>query len=70
MAGKRIKVVEESGSGRNERFQDMRTRELLTRPELVRRIERGDYAHYHVREIDGVKTPVSNPDQSEGNNLG
>ncbi|HUG39534.1 MAG TPA: hypothetical protein VMM12_03560 [Longimicrobiales bacterium] len=70
MAGKRIKVVEESGSGRNERFQDTRTREVLTRPELVRRIASGDYPNYHVREVNGVKTPVSNPDQSEGNNLG
>lgn len=70
MAGKRIKVVEASDTGRNERFQDTVTREALTRPELVRRIEHGDYPNYHVREVEGVKTPVSNPDQSEGNNLG
>jgi len=70
MTGKRIKVVEESGSDRNERFQDTRTREVLTRPELVRRIERGQYPNYHVRNVDGLKTPVSNPNESEGNNLG
>ena len=70
MAGKRIKVVEESDSGRNQRFQDTVSREVLTRAELVRRIERGKYPNYHVRDVAGKKTPVSNPDHSEGNNLG
>ena len=32
--------------------------------------EIGNYEHYHVREINGIKTPVSNPDKSTNNNLG
>ncbi len=42
----------------------------MTRPQFVRAIEAGNYPNYHIREIDGIKTPASNPDQSERNNLG
>ncbi|MDE0246372.1 MAG: hypothetical protein OXO56_00370, partial [Gammaproteobacteria bacterium] len=42
----------------------------MTRAQFVREIEQGNYPNYHVREIDGVKTPVSNPDGSSRNNLG
>lgn len=66
----RIKVVREEATGRNTAFQDTRTREVLSRAEFVRRIEHGDYPRYHVRKVGGVKTPVSNPDSSERNNLG
>jgi hypothetical protein len=37
--------------------------------EFVRAIEIGRYPDYHVRRINEVKTPVSNPDGSEGNNF-
>lgn len=70
MAGKRIAVTKESDSGRNLGFKDTRTGERLSRAGLVQKIEQGMYSNYHVREINGVKTPVSNPDRSEGNNLG
>jgi hypothetical protein len=70
MTGKRLRVTQESETGRNERFRDTRTGETLSRGEVVRRIESGRYDDYHVRRINGVKTPVSNPDRSEGNNLG
>ena len=39
------------------------------RPELVRQIEKGNYPGYHVRKINNVKTPASNLDKSENNNL-
>ena len=68
--GKRISVTQESDSGRNQRFRDNHTGESLSRTELVRRIEGGGYPNYHVREVNGVKTPVSNPDGSSNNNLG
>lgn len=67
---KRISVTRETDSGRNQRFRDNRTGIEMSRAELVRKIEQGEYDTYHVREINGVKTPVSNPDQSENNNLG
>lgn len=70
MTGKRIKVVKESESGGNQRFKDTRTRQEMSRSQFVRQIEQGKYPNYHVRRIAGVKVPVSNPDHSEGNNLG
>lgn len=66
---KRVTVVKESDSGRNEKFRDNRSGTVMSRPEFVRKIEHGDYDKYHVRIVHGVKTPVSNPDGSEGNNL-
>jgi hypothetical protein len=67
---KRIVVTDESDSGRNRRFHDNVTGEDMSRAEFVRRIESGGYANYHVRRVNEVKTPVSNPDGSEHNNLG
>ena len=66
---KRVTVTEESDTGRNTRFHDNRTGADMTRTQFVREIERGNYDRYHVREINGVKTPVSNPDRSTNNNL-
>ena len=66
---KRVKVTRESETGRNTRFHDNRTGTDMTRTQFVREIERGSYDRYHVREINGVKTPVSNPDSSTDNNL-
>lgn len=69
MAGKRVKVSSENKSGRNQKFIDTKTRKEMTRAEFVREIERGKYPGYHVRKTKGVKTPTSNPDKSENNNL-
>ena len=65
----RITVTRESESGRNEQFRDNRTGTIMSRAEFVRQIEAGNYPNYHVREINNVNTPVSNPDSSEANNL-
>lgn len=70
MTRKRIKVTEESDSGRNKQFHDNRTGENMTRKQLVDKINDGDYPGYHIRRINGINTPVSNPDRSENNNLG
>ncbi len=67
---KRIKVTEENSSGRNQEFHDNFTGADMTRAGLVRAIESGTYPRYHVRVINGVKTPVSNPDGKNTNNLG
>lgn len=67
---KRVTVTRESDSGRNERFRDNSTGREMSRSEFVREIERGNYGNYHVRDINGVPTPVSDPDRSERNNLG
>lgn len=69
MTNKRMKVTKESESGRNQRFHDNRTGDDLTRSGFVRAIKNGDYPNYHVREINGIETPVSNPDRHKNNNL-
>ncbi len=51
-------------------FHDNFTGQEMTRARFVREIERGNYPNYHVRDVNGFKTPVSNPDGKEGNNLG
>jgi hypothetical protein len=70
MPRKSVRVTRESESGRNLRFRDSDKGRSMSRAEFVRLIEAGTYPQYHIRVIDGVKTPVSNPDRSEGNNLG
>ena len=69
MPRKRITVTSESDSGRNQKFHDNYTGQDMTRAQLVNKIEGGSYDNYHVRKINNIKTPVSNPDGKEGNNL-
>lgn len=66
---KRVRVTQDSESGRNQKFIDTATGRRMTRAEFVDEIERGKYPNYHVRRINSLKTPVSNPDASERNNL-
>lgn len=66
---KTVEVTQESDSGRNQRFHDDRTGREMSRTEFVQRIRQGEYPDYHVRIINGIATPASNPDGSENNNL-
>lgn len=66
----RLKVTRESSTGRNIGFKDAKTGREMTRAETVREIKSGTYDDYHVRKVNGVETPCSNPDRSEKNNLG
>ena len=59
---KRVKVIQESATGRNKQFHDNYLGINMTRAEFVRAIQAGEYPHYHVRRIQGIKTPASNPD--------
>jgi len=68
--GKRISVTSETSTGRNNTFRDNVTGATMTRAQFVRQIENNVYDNYHVRVINGIKTPVSNPDKSSNNNLG
>jgi len=70
MTKKRVTVTNETDTGRNKKFHDNRTNNDMTRAGFVKKIEQGEYPDYHVRKINGAKTPVSNPDSTEGNNLG
>lgn len=67
---KRVTVTRESTSGRNERFHDNLTGADMTRSQFVNKIKQGQYENYHVRNINGMATPVSNPDKTGKNNLG
>lgn len=67
---RKVTVTKESDTGRNLAFQDTKSGSEMTRAAFVKQIEQGSYADYHVRKINGVKTPVSNPNRSESDNLG
>lgn len=69
MARKRISVIQESDKGRNNRFKDNYKNSEMTRNQFVKEIKNGSYPNYHVRNVNGVPTPVSNPDKSTNNNL-
>lgn len=66
----RVTVNRESDSGRNETFHDNVTGRNMNREQFVKSIENGNYPDYHVRNINGIQTPCSNPDKTDGNNLG
>jgi len=71
MAGRgRVTPIGETDTGRNTRFRDNQTGREMSRAEFVRQIDAGNYSRYHVRNVNGVRTPASNPDRSEDNNLG
>lgn len=67
---RRVRVTAEADSGRNLNFYDPDRRKSMTRADFVKEIKKGNYDDYHVRVINGVATPVSNPDQTESDNLG
>jgi len=69
MARKRVSTTSEDSNGRNRRFKDNYTGDEMYRCEFVDKIKRGKYPGYHTRDINGVETPVSNPDGSKNNNL-
>ncbi len=67
---KRISVTNENITGRNLTFHDNYKDKNMTRREFVKEIKSGNYKNYHIRNINGIETPVSNPDESTSNNLG
>lgn len=66
----RYKVVSQTKSGRNTRFKNTSTGKVISRTQFVREIKSGKHKGYHVRKVNGLQTPVSNPDKSSRNNLG
>lgn len=70
MSRKRIDVTQENTSGRNQKFHDNYTGQDMSRPQFVNKIKNGEYDNYHIRKINNVNTPVSNPDSTKNNNLG
>ncbi|MDN5100380.1 hypothetical protein O8C83_06050 [Aliarcobacter butzleri] len=70
MGRQRVSVTRESNTGRNQRFHDNYRGTDMTRGQFVKEINNGNYENYHVRNINGILTPVSNPDSTRNNNLG
>jgi len=66
----KVKVIKESKTGANQKFQDTKTKETMTKSEFVKAIEKGKYDDYHIMNKDGKKIPRSNPDKTHKNNLG
>lgn len=66
---KSVVVTSESSSGRNHKFHDTKSGKDMTRTQFVQEIKRGNFSDYHVRTVNGLPTPVSNPDRKESNNL-
>ncbi|MER2010242.1 MAG: hypothetical protein ABS939_22645 [Psychrobacillus sp.] len=68
MVDKKITVMSEDKNGRNQTFKVGNG--YLNREQLSQSIKNGNHPNYHVRNINGLDTPVSNPDKFSGNNLG
>jgi len=66
---KSVVVTSESDSGRNQKFHDNKSGKDMTRTQFVQEIKHGNFPDYHVRTVNGLPTPVSNPDRKESNNL-
>lgn len=66
---KRITVTNETETGRNVSFHDNYRNIDMSRTQFVQQINQWNYENYHVRRINGLDTPVSNPDNTERNNL-
>lgn len=64
----RLKVIEESETGMNEKFQDTVTGEILTREQVAENIDK--YSDYQVIHRNGKAVIRSMPDFNSENNLG
>lgn len=67
---KRITTILETNTGRNKKFRDNYNNQIMSRTQFVEKINDKNYNNYHVRVINGIATPCSNPDNSTKNNLG
>lgn len=66
---KRISVLKQSKTGRNELFLDNYTGEVFNRDQFVKKIKDGLYSGFAIRVIRGKETPVSKSDCIKSNNL-
>lgn len=69
MARKKVSVTKQTKSGRNTHFKDNYSGQTMNKQQFVSKIKSGEYDNYHIRKINGIETPVSNPDKSKNNNL-
>ena len=67
---KYVVVISKNQTGRNILFSDPKSMRIMDLSEFVNYIKLGLYHGYHIRVINGVNTPCSNPDEYIENNLG
>ncbi|MBO0586478.1 DUF3892 domain-containing protein [Sporosarcina sp. E16_8] len=65
----RLVVKSENETGLNTHFLDTKTKEVITRGDLAKRINKGEYPDYHVAKVSGRNIIKSNPDGNKKNNL-
>lgn len=66
---KKVITTRQNSTGRNIHFKDTKSGRYMNRQDFVKAIKAGNYKGYHVRKINSIATPVSNPDKSKNNNL-
>lgn len=69
---KTVITIAENSTGRNTKFKDTSNNRTFSREDFVSKIENTNSKYhdiYHIRKINGIKTPASNPDTSSKNNL-
>ncbi len=72
MAKGKVEVIKENETGRNILFQNMGNHEIMTLGQFVNRIENKNSVYsenYYVRLQNGIKTPVSKPNNIKYDNL-
>ncbi|MBU1151811.1 hypothetical protein KJ632_03210 [Patescibacteria group bacterium] len=69
MPKKTRKTIEETSTGGNKKFIDLKNLTEEQRKALVQKIENGRVDGYHIMKTGRKKWPRSNPDRSESNNL-
>lgn len=72
MSKGKVKVIKENQTGRNILFQNTGNHEIMTLNQFVNKIENDNSVYsenYYVRVQNGVKTPVSKPNDSKTDNL-
>lgn len=72
MSKGKVEVIKENETGRNILFQNIGNHEIMTIKQFVNKIENENSVYsenYYVRVQNGVKTPVSKPNDSKIDNL-
>lgn len=72
MSKGKVEVIKENETGRNILFQNIGNHEIMTIKQFVNKIENENSVYsenYYIRVQNGVKTPVSKPNDSKIDNL-
>ncbi len=68
----KIKVIKETNTGKNIKFQNTGNHETMTLKQFINRIESGKSVYsdrYYIKNDKSGKTPVSKPNKSKKDNI-